>query len=126
MEDKKLPDMLRMLVDRMWEHPQEFINPDWDPIRFNAWEKEPFEDVRWGNLIRAVMTTGKEIIFDEEEIEFIKLNYKELLRKQMEECIVKELVGGTREKELDFKNKQMNLPYATFTTSLGKLKGKQE
>jgi hypothetical protein len=118
MEDKKLPDMLRMLVDRMWEHPDEFINPDWDPIQFNAWAREPFENVRWGNLIRAVMTTGKEIMFDEEEIEFIKLNYKELLRKQIEACIVKELVGGEREKEIGFANKQMNLPYTTFNTKI--------
>jgi len=117
MDDNKLPEMLRMLVARMQEYPQEFVHPDWDPIQFNAWEKEPFEQVRWGNLIRAFMTTGKEIMFDEEEIEFIKLNYKEVLRKQMEACIVKELVGGEREKKVDFANKQMNLPYTTTFTS---------
>lgn len=122
MDENKLPDTLRMLVDRMWEHPEEFVNPGWDPVAYSAWEKEPFEDVRWGNLMRAFMTTGKDILFDEEEIETVMLNYKEILRKQIDACIVKELVGGEREKELNFQSRQMELPYVSQSTMTRKTK----
>lgn len=122
MSDNKLSDTLRMLVDRMWEHPEEFVHPDWDPVRYGAWEKEPFEDVRWGHVIRACVTSGKDILFDEEEIETIMLNYKEVLRKQIDACIVKELVGGEREKELNFQSKQMELPYVSQSTMTRKTK----
>lgn len=118
MSDNKLSNTLRMLIDRMWEHPEEFVHPNWDPVQFGAWEKEPFEDVRWGNVIRACVTSGKDILFDEEEIETIMLNYKEILRKQIDACIVKELVGGTRENEIKFQEKQMELPYVSQSTAL--------
>lgn len=122
MSDSKLSNTLRMLIDRMWEHPEEFVHPDWDPVLFGAWEKEPFENVRWGNIIRACVTSGKDILFDEEEIETIMLNYKEVLRKQIDACIVKELVGGTRENEIKFQEKQMELPYVSQSTMTRKTK----
>jgi len=122
MSDNKLSDTLRMLIDRMWEHPEEFVHPDWDPVLFGAWEKEPFENVRWGNVIRACVTTGKDILFDEEEIKIIMLNYKKVLRKQIDACIVKELVGGTIENEIKFQKKQMELPYVSQSTMTRKTK----
>lgn len=122
MDEDKLPATLRMLVDRMKEHPKEFVNSDWNPISFNAWEKEPFEDVRWGNLIRAMLTSGRELMFDDEEVDYIKFHYKQLLRQQIDGCIVKELIGGEKEKEIDFKERQMDLPYMSQSTILRKTK----
>jgi hypothetical protein len=64
------------------------------------------------------MTTGKELIFSDEEIEHIRDCYKKLLRKQFEECILKELVSGERQKDIEFKDKQLNLPYIPPPTKL--------
>ena len=69
MEDKELTDTLRMLIERMQTNPEEFINEKWDPVQTNAWDDEPFNDVRWANFIRAFYQSGKEFIFDKEEIE---------------------------------------------------------
>ena len=122
MNEDKLPETVRMLVDRMQTHPNEFVNEYWDPVAFNPWEREPFEDVRWSNVIRGMMTTGKEILFDDEEINFFKFHYKQLLRSRISECVVKELVGGEREKEIEFKEKQMELPYTTtFSNNIANL-----
>ena len=107
----QLSTAVTMLCDRMELHPEEFINAEWDPIKINAWDDEPFDKVRWGNFIRVVMTTGKELIFSDEEIEHIRDCYKKLLRKQFEECILKELVGGEWQKNIEFQQKQLNLPY---------------
>ena len=107
----QLSTAVTMLCDRMKIHPEEFVNAEWDPIKINAWDDEPFDEVRWGNFIRVVMTTGKELIFSDEEIEHIRDCYKKLLRKQFEECIVKELVGGEWQKSIEFQERQLNLPY---------------
>lgn len=122
MNEDKLPDTLRMLVSRMQEHPEEFVHPDWNPIANDAWADEPFNEVRWGHIIRSFFISGKEYLFDKEEIDFVLFHYKELLRRQMDNCIVKELVGGERDKEVDFKNRQLELPYTSQSTILRKTK----
>lgn len=116
MDEPQLPEAIRMLVKRMDTNPEEFVNENWDPILYDAWKDEPFTDVRWSHFIRAMLSTGKELLFDEAEITVFKTKYKELVRTRLEECIVRELVGGERQKQLDFANKQMELPYATMTT----------
>lgn len=117
METKDLSDTIRMLVDRMQTHPEEFISPKWDPIQANAWDDEPFNNVRWSNLMRAFYQSGKEFIFDKEEIDFVQNNYRKALRNRVDECILKELVGNERQEAIDFRNKQMELPYTTMQTN---------
>lgn len=116
MEPKDLSDTIRMLVDRMQTHSEEFINEKWDPIQMNAWDDEPFNNVRWSNFIRAFYQSGKEFIFDKEEIDFVQDNYRKALRNRVDECILKELVGGERQTELQERAKQMELPYTTSFT----------
>ncbi len=116
MEPKGLSDTLRMLIERMQTNPEEFINERWDPVQTNAWDDEPFNDVRWANFIRAFYQSGKEFIFDKEEIELLQAHYRKHLRARVEECILKELVGGERQTELQERAKQMDLPYTTSFT----------
>lgn len=118
MDEPQLPEAIRMLIKRMDTNPEEFINEQWDPIVRDVWDTEPFRDVRWSNYIRAMFSTGKELIFTEEEIEIFKTKYREILRTRLEECIVRELVGGERQKELDFGERQLDLPYTTMTTNM--------
>ena len=120
-----ISDTVNMLLERMKTNPDEFVNKDWDPVEHGAWTFEPFEDVRWGNLLKSVFQTGKEHLFTDEELAAIKETYGEMLRARCQECIIKELISGEAEKEIAFKAKQMelDLPYTTMsakmTASLG-------
>lgn len=116
MEPKGLSDTLRMLIERMQTHPEEFISERWDPVQTNAWDDEPFNDVRWSHFVRAFYQSGKEFIFEKEEIELLQTHYRKHLRARVEECILKELVGGERQTELLERAKQMDLPYTTSFT----------
>lgn len=117
MEPKDLSETIRMLIDRMQTHPEEFISERWDPVQTNAWDDEPFNNVRWSNFIRVFYQSGKEFIFDKEEIDFVQDNYRKALRNRVDECILKELVGGERQTELQERAKQMDLPYTTMQTN---------
>lgn len=121
MEEQDAPQnltaTLRMLVERMKSHPDEFVNPKWDPINTGAWSDEPFNDVRWTNFIQAFYQSGKEHLFEKEEIDLFTREYKNLIRNQLDMCIVKELVSGERAKEIEFREKQMDLPYASQSTA---------
>lgn len=111
MDDQTISETIRMLTTRMETHPEEFVRESWDPVQHSAWDDEPFAGTRWGKLIKAVMVTGKEIIFTEAEVKEVKDAYRKLLHTQMEACIIKELVDGNVLKEMEFRNKQMALPY---------------
>lgn len=112
----ELSEVMRMLVKRMETNQEEFIKDEWDPVLHNAWDIEPFENTRWGNIIRASMTSGKELLFDDEELKVLLDNYRTLLKTRMEECIIRELVGSERKKQLAFDEKQMDLPYMSPST----------
>jgi hypothetical protein len=109
------------LLARMESDPNEFINIDWDPVAQYGWDVEPFNDTRWGNLMRVVFTSGNELLFTEEDKAAIKEAYTKLLRERMGESIVKELVAGERLKELqeraEYREKQLNLPYMPALTT---------
>ena len=109
------------LLARMESDPNEFINIDWDPVAQYGWDVEPFNDTRWGNLMRVVFTSGNEMLFTEEDKAAIKEAYTKLLRERMGESIVKELVAGERLKELqeraEYREKQLNLPYMPALTT---------
>lgn len=122
----QLSTSITMLCDRMKIHPEEFINEHWNPIKANAWDDEPFSNVRWGNFIRATLTTGKELMFSDAEVEHIRECYKGVLRKRFEECIVKELVSGERQKDIQESDRQMNLPYISAPTRPSRLKTEME
>ena len=111
-----ISDTVNMLLERMKTNPDEFVNKDWDPVEHGAWTFEPFEDVRWGNLLKSVFQTGKEHLFTDEELVVLKKAYGEMLRARCQECIIKELVNNDHQKQIEFKAKQMNLPYTTMTT----------
>ena len=108
-----ISEQVEMLVSRMKTNPDEFINKDWDPVDHGPWSFEPFEDTRWGHLMKSTIQTGKEYLFSEEELEVLKAGFAEILRTRTQEAIVKELVSGEKEKELSFKQKQTELPYVT-------------
>lgn len=112
-----ISDEVKMLLERMKTNPEEFVNVDWNPIGHSAWSFEPFEDVRWGNLLKATMQTGKEYLFTEEELEVLQNAYAEVLRVRCKECIVKELVSNDQQEKAAFRSKQMKLPYATTGTN---------
>ena len=111
-----ISDTVNMLLERMKTNPDEFVNSEWDPVADPAWSNEPFSNTRWGNLIKAMYQTGAETMFIDEELEALKKAYGELLRTRCQECIVKELVSNEHQKEIDFRAKQMDLPYTTMTT----------
>jgi hypothetical protein len=107
-----------MLIARMDDHPHEFVNPSWDPVSRGAWESEPFENVRWGNLIRAMYVSGSQHLFTQEEIDTFQTKYKELLRKYISASVIKELVGNEFGRETDFHQRQLDLPYVSQSTAV--------
>lgn len=125
MEEKETADTIRMLIERMQDHPEEFVHPSWNPVQYGVWEVEPFMEVRWGSIMRAVMSTGHDVLFTAEEVALIKEHYRKLLRNQMDECIIKELVGNELVKEMDFRHRQMELPYTTMTTNIERQREKE-
>ena len=117
-----ISEELSMLIARMDDHPHEFVNPSWDPVARGAWDPEPFESVRWGNLIHSIFISGSQHLFTEEEITTFQTKYKELLRKHISASVIKELVGNEFGRETDFNQRQLNLPYVSQSTANTKLR----
>jgi len=111
MEETHVSETIQMLIERMETHPEEFVRETWDPVQYSAWDDEPFAGTRWGKLIKATMMSGKGVIFTEAEVEKLQAAYQKLLHSRMEACIVKELIDGNVLKEMEFRDKQMELPY---------------
>lgn len=121
-----ISEEVTMLLARMDTHPDEFVNIEWNPVSHGAWHFEPFEDVRWGNVIKAVVQTGKEYLFTPEESTALSEKYQDILRKKCRETILKELINGEKEKEIDFRAKQLDLPYTTAFTGTAIQKARQK
>lgn len=118
-----ISEEVQVLLERMDTFPDEFIKEEWDPVLHHGWATEPFSGTRWGNLIATVFTTGNSFMFTEEDLEALKAKYTELIHKQTKEKILKELVSGERVKDLEFSEKQFDLPYMSQSTTLTALKG---
>ena len=98
---------VQMLLDRMDSHPEEFINPEWDPVQDKM--AVPFENTRWENILSPFYTHGKESLFLPEETEALTARFKSMVVLRVRECIIKELVmqGQLAEAENE---KQRRLP----------------
>lgn len=81
---------VQMLLDRMDSHPEEFINPEWDPVQDKV--ATPFENTRWENILSPLYTHGKESLFLPEETDAITARFKSMVVLRVRECIIKELV----------------------------------
>lgn len=98
---------VQMLLDRMDSHPNEFINPEWDPIQDRT--MAPFYSTRWQNLLEPMFILNKESFFLPEETAALAARFKSMVVLRVRECIIKELVmqGQLAEAENE---KQRRLP----------------
>lgn len=113
-----ISEEVQLLINRMDEHPEEFVHSKWDPVTNDAWDYSPWEGCRWGLLLGLVFKSGNDIIFTPEEVAALKEKHKELIRAKAKNSIMVELVSGERQKSIEERAarmaedaKQMNLPY---------------
>jgi len=97
----------QMLLDRMDSDPDEFLNPFWDPIQDRV--ATPFNNVRWENILTPIFTAGKESLLGPEDTKHIEAKFKQMIQARTRECIIKELVMGTRH-EVDEGGTQLRIP----------------
>lgn len=95
-----------MLVNRMRSHPEEFVN---DEMTFSG--RHRLREVgRWDSLMQSIVTnnTDLECLFTPEEIKLLRDTATEILRPRALAKIVKEIVGGEQDeqvqRELDFED----------------------
>jgi len=101
---------ITMLLQRMEQHPEEFVNIEWDPVAASG--HNLFHPTRWERISDLMSETDPFSIghpFTEEERTVYNACIKGLVRDRVVESITKELLTGDRLKEMEYKNKQLNL-----------------
>ncbi len=105
---------VRALVSRMDQHPEEFINENWDPVASNALNF--LYGTRWETISELMGAEGTQL-FTPEEVEAYMGKLKSILRSRAEESIIKELVGYAKKNLMEeadaYRQKQLNLPLGT-------------
>lgn len=98
-----ISDEVRMLLNRMKTHPEEFVDPN--PRGFRA-DSLRSSVGKWDTLMASLLGNKPdlEFMFDPEEIEVLKASAKELVQSKVRATIVKQIVGGEEreQRELDF------------------------
>jgi len=96
---------VRVLIDRVSTHPEEFLPENLDLIKGLVISRQ---ETRWSNLIKILLSDDlkdeRDILFTKEEQRDFREVLTALMRTRMKENIVHELVSGEREKELKVEN----------------------
>jgi hypothetical protein len=105
-----ISDEVRMLLNRMRSHPDEFINPEprgfrTDTLRSNAG--------KWDTLMTSLIGNKPdlEFMFEPEEIEALRACAKELIQPKIRATIVKQIVGGEDKAQAELDLKEYQHPY---------------
>jgi len=70
----------RMLFDRMDSNPEEFLNPNWDPIQDRM--TTPYNNTRWENLLAPIFTSGKESLRSDEDTKCREAKFRHMIQTQ--------------------------------------------
>ena len=97
------------LIERMDEHPDEFVNGGWAPV---SGAGGYFTRTRW-EAISVLFYHDESPLFNTEEVKEYRDKIGKLLRTRIDESIIAEIVGNAFENELEFRNKQLSLPLGT-------------